>query len=947
MQKTDMRNQMGIPTNHLLTYYYRLRKHRWLIVGTVFLTVFFSALFSLTMEPVYQAVSTIIIEEDQKESPLTGQRVAYENQFSQQLTFQTHFEMITSRPVLAKTLHNLGLKEDSLKVSPIRKFINAVKSNIRSLLSIFGGAEVEEKVSGETNQEETLLSYQIDALKNKLSIGAVRGTRLLSITAEDNDPMVAKNVANVLAETYILYDSEVRLASSQKMISWLNSQLYQMKKKVEEAERVFLTFKEQSGIFSLEGKKRISTQKMEELNTAYVKATADRMAVEAKIKELVKIIERNKEQISRSVPGFMENPFLNDLIGQLSSAEVELNNIQGIYKSKHPEYIKASDRVKELRSKVRDQFSKALDNLNAERAVALAQENAAKDAIGSTESESLDTNRKEVRYSILEREVQTNRELYNTLLTRMKEAKVTDEITSTNLRLVGPASLPTDPVRPKKAFNILVGLMLGLSLGVGLALLLEYFDQTVHNKEDAEQHFKFPVLAEIPLEENGAGKGKSKGGYINPSLLEMPMNSLFAESYRVLSNSLLYSRLNRDGGLFVVTSASPGEGKSTISFNLGLTLSLQGMRVVVVETDMRLPASRKEPALKGRAGLSDILSETFSTEVREGALGELSVVDIHALLQVQEKSGVLNYWNDEHRFTVYFLRGQIIDVDWPTRPPEERLGELLVRSGLLSRDQLDVALSRQRATSGRLGRVLINLGLIDLDKIAGPLKLLTQENLRALYHLDQANFSFEEKDYRSMISQYGPKESDLNSVMSSVDVGKHVPSKFLIDQLRKHLIRIKGTSMSILLAGSTVPNPGALLSSNRMRFLVSLLSEEFDVVLFDSPPAGTISDSGVVASMSDGVIFVIRAGLSRLGEIRRAQEHATSANAPIVGTVINAMDIRRQPYYDSQYYNKYNKYYLGSGNGSQSGDKKSSRRKTATKIKESAPPKAPLESDKA
>ena len=161
--------------------------------------------------------------------------------------------------------------------------------------------------------------------------------------------------------------------------------------------------------------------------------------------------------------------------------------------------------------------------------------------------------------------------------------------------------------------------------------------------------------------------------------------------------------------------------------------------------------------------------------------------------------------------------------------------------------------------------------------------------------------------------------------MGKIEVGKHVPSKFLIDQLRRHLVRIKGTSMSILLAGSTVPNPGALLSSNRMKFLADLLNEEFDVVLFDSPPAGTISDSGAVASLSDGVIFVIRAGLSRLGEIRRAQEHATSSQTPIVGAVINAMDIRRQPYYDTQYYNKYNKYYLNSGNGSKRTGKRKSR----------------------
>ncbi len=893
--------------SHLKDYYHRLEKRKWLILGCLFITLLLTAVLTFSMKPIFRASAAMVIGEEQAVSPLTGEVVNYGNYVSEELTFQTHFEAVSSRPVLEKVITALDLGDGLFEMDPVGRFVANVRGNLETLLARLSPQEAEEKDA--LSEEARQIAAKIEALKKKISIKQVRGTRLLRIEVEDNDPALARDIANSLAESYILYDTEVRLEGEKMIMRWLDKQLSEMKHKVEVAERNFQEFKEQENLFSIKNKQKINVDKIEEMNTAYLEARSKRLEVETKISELKRYIEQNKAGKIRNIPIFLNNKLLEDLFSELLSAEIEYNRLSDVYKKKHPEIIKIQSTISGLTAKIHQQIQKALDNAGSELSMLLAREKALLEAMKHYEQEAIATNRKELRYAILEREVQTNRQLYELLLGRLKESEVLGEVTKSNLRLVEPASTPDKPVKPKKAFNLAVGAMLGLLLGIGLALFNDYMDQTLHNRTDIEKHLGLQVLSEVPVVGNGYGMtGKSKRVF-GPSVLDLPLNSRFTEAFRILVSRLRFSELNRRKGVYVVTSSAPHDGKSTTAFNLGLTMAMQGVRTILIEADMRLPKTRKSSALYGRPGLADVLTDALGTEVSFGRLGETAVGDIHTLLAVQERTGLLKYRTPREMFEVAFLDGRIVDVDWSGRPPGARLGALLVRSGRITEEQGETALAMQRNSSQRLGQILLRLGLLSADDLAGPLKMQMQQNLTELYRCQEAEYVFLE-DKSVANGKADLKEMELASALGHVDAGISPPTPFLFRRINRCLVQVKGESLWVMTTGKSVPNPMDLLTSKRMRVLVDLLKQHFDMVILDAPPAVGMSDATVLADMAEGVVLVIRADRTPVTEALRAKEQLETVETPIVGTVLNMFDMKKEGYYHGRYYYyEYGGYY--------------------------------------
>jgi succinoglycan biosynthesis transport protein ExoP len=886
----------------LMDYYYRLRKRKRLVISVLFLVLLVTAVVTFSMKPVYQATATILIDNETHRSPLTGQPLEAETYVSQQLTFRTHFEIITSRPVLERVLATVNLDQHSLEQDFFRRFLTTVNSNLRRLIrSAFHSSDQTEEV---IPPQEQLLAQMIRQLRNNIEIREVPDTRLLKICVLNHNPYVARDVANALAETHIQYDSSTRLESSRKILDWMSQELYSMKKKVEDSEKTFLDFKEKENLFSIEGKQKINVSKIEEMNAGYIEARSKRLELEARILELKKFIDDNKDDHIRNVPTFIKSDIVQRLYAELLEAEIEHQNISGVFKRKHPEMIKVTSRIEELRRKIREEIRKALYNAEAERAVLIAREKALQGAMEGYEKEAIGTNRKELQYAILQREMETNREIYNTLLAKIKEADVTGGITKTNLRLVEPASLPTVPIKPKKARNLVLGVVLGLVLGIGLAFFLDYIDQTLHNREEAENYLNLPVLAEIPIEKSKKRPTK----YSVPSVLELPLTAHFTEAFRTLATNLSFSQANHHDRVYLVTSSVPEEGKSVTCFNLGLTMARLGRRTLLIEADFRLPTMKKILGLEVEQGLSEVLTDTFSAPVNEGSLGDWAIGDIHKLLEVQEKSGVLTYKNETNVFDVTFLKGQIIFVDWPTRSPEQRLGSLLVQSGKLTKEQALLAMAKQRSTSQRLGQVLLHLGFLNPEELAGPLKLQIQENMRALLNCRHASFTFRD-DARLVASLSDPRETALSKAMGPLDGANPCATPFLINQIQQRIIRVENENLWVLPSGRIPSNTAEPLGSSRMRVLFDLLSDQFDLILMDSPPAAILSDAAALASLSDGVIMVIRAGATNFKEMRSALDQLSCVQARVLGVVLNMIDMKKDPYYYGRYTHKYNGYY--------------------------------------
>ena len=476
---------------HLSDYLYVIRKHKGVILTSLFILVALVTVFSFTMTPVYKATARMVIDKETKKSPLTGEQLDYESYASESLTFQTHFKLIKGRPVLSKVYEILNLKDRECEVSsrgPLSAFIGNIGKNVKKLTLIFRGEPSERAVEDEVVDP-------LEILADKIDIEQVRDTRLLTVSVQDEDPAMARAIANTVCKAYIEYNMDVRLEATQRILSWLGDQMGKMKRKLEESEARFLAYKEREKIFSITGKEKVHSQKIEEINASYINTRAKRMDVEARIAEMKKLVTRDK--IVEFQPGFARNELLTSLYREQVLLGIELKKNQKVYKSKHPKIVEITTKLEQIKNRLRLELEKVLLGLRSEHSVLVAKGKALQEALEEYEKDALETNKKEAQYAILEREVNTNKELYNMMSTKFKESMISQGIETANIRLVEPASRPIHPFKPRKKLNILLSIIFGLMTGVGSAFFLEYLDQTLKNPEDIERHFDLPVLGVI------------------------------------------------------------------------------------------------------------------------------------------------------------------------------------------------------------------------------------------------------------------------------------------------------------------------------------------------------------------------------------------------------------------------------------------------------------------
>ncbi len=495
MEKYTM--QAGTQTIHLSEYWDVIVKRKELVLGVLAVVVAATLVLSLLMKPVYKATARLAVERESTSSPITGQRTDYIDVQSQLLTFNTHFKLIKSRPVLESVLQALSLEGEELEPvvsNPLQIVINSLQESIMRI-----GNNVKSffftNSAGLTEQER--LEKEINELLEQVAVSHVRETRLVNVDVADTDPQKAARIANLLAEKYIEFDLGTRLESQNQNMEWLTREVYEMKKRLEDDERAFYDYKQQNRVFSLEGKQRVIDQKISDLNNKFVLTRSKRQEVEAKLAEIERQTKGRKSV--GHIRSILDNKSIDDIYANLTSLELELSRLSKVFKKKHPKIIQASTEVAKVRAKFKNELNKEIDNLKVRKAVLLSQEQVMEQTIAEYENEALNTGSKELKYTILQRNMDTSQQLYETLVAKIKEVGVVTGATVSNIRVVEHAFPPIDPVKPNKIKNVLLALVLGLFGGVGLAFFLEYIDQSIRTEEDIKKLLDLPVLAVVPI----------------------------------------------------------------------------------------------------------------------------------------------------------------------------------------------------------------------------------------------------------------------------------------------------------------------------------------------------------------------------------------------------------------------------------------------------------------
>lgn len=479
---------------------------RKLIISLIFTLLFsISVYYTNRAVPVYQSTATMIIDKEKTSSPITGRRMEYESFYSSSLTFNTHFKLIVSKEVIKQVINVLdfGYKPGpkttkDLEISSFNKLKNKYKDNIKLFLNI------KNKVPPTPEEKNNNI---INAVRGKISIAAIPDTRLVNITVKDRDPHQAALIANTIAGQYIEFNLSNKMDSSKNTLEWMNNELYHLKKKLEDDEKKFFEFKQKKQVFSIEGKQKIIDQKLSEFNTNYISTRNSRLDFDTKIREIEKHV-RSNNGIAK-IRSLIDNKIIEEVYKKVKDLEIQYANLSKVYKSKHPKIIQIKEELEKNVTRLDDELEKELASLKSKRAVLYSREKVLKDTIGEFEQDALNSSGNELEYSILQRNLNTSKQLYDTLLSKIKESDILKTSESSNIRLVEEALAPINPSSPNKKRNLMMGLVIGLVGGIMFAMFLEYMDQSIRTEEDVKKYLNIPVLSVIPKADHSVEYGPS------------------------------------------------------------------------------------------------------------------------------------------------------------------------------------------------------------------------------------------------------------------------------------------------------------------------------------------------------------------------------------------------------------------------------------------------------
>ncbi len=487
---------------HLSEYLMILKKRKRLILLVFFLTVAAVMGYSLTAQPIFQSSAKLIIDKETSASPITGERTDFESYTSQLMTFNTSIKMIKSKPVVEAVIKELKLDDEDqdLEVNFVKALIEQLKANIKLLLK----KGDDEELSVE-EQKQRQLQELVEVVMEKIDVEQVRDTRLLNVSVKDKDPALAADIANTLTVKFMAFNLANKMDASKQTLAWLNDELYELRKKLEDDERKFFDYKQQNKVFSITGKQKLAEQKIQEFNNTYLETRNQRLELDARIKALNKNI-KGVEGVA-NVRSLINNRMIESIYAKIVDLEIERTRLSKTYKPRHPKIVQIDSEIEKSEKQLKLELDKELENLKSERGVLYAREKTLEQSIAEFEKDALDTTSKELTYTILQRNVNTSQNLYDLMVSRVKESNILQTNNTSNIRLVEQAEAPPDPVSPKKVRNLLLSMVLGLFGGVGLAFFLEYLDQTVRTDEDIQQHFNLPVLSVIPRADKSSTYG--------------------------------------------------------------------------------------------------------------------------------------------------------------------------------------------------------------------------------------------------------------------------------------------------------------------------------------------------------------------------------------------------------------------------------------------------------
>jgi succinoglycan biosynthesis transport protein ExoP len=672
-------------------YLWLFLRRKWVVITTFFAVVLVTMFVTFRQTPMYRASTTLIIE-PQYPKVLDLNDVIQSN--ARDDYYNTQYQIIQS----------YAIAQDVFRLCYPDSF-EAWQAGVKAA----------------TSSGKRVLDDPVENLRTRIKVLTIPNSRLVQVYLDDPKPREACRLVNAIAEAYVRHNLEDRLSTSKDAVNWLSEQLEVLKAELELSENNLLKYMEQEKILGIGEKQDMVEMKLQDLNERYTETHIERLEKEALLNDVKDLL--NRGEMIEAVPKIMENPLIQELKKTYFELEIEVSRLSSQYKDDYPKLVRLRSQMAQMKERLHTEVQKLVESLDMEYQVLCAREQALEKAVEKQKNEALGVSKKAIQYNILKREADTDRQMYELVLQRLKETDLAGNIQANNIRIIDEAKVPQDPVRPRKKVNAVLSMIVGLMLGLSAALGVEYFDTTIKSRDDLEHHISQPILGVIPSFQNRGSHSQQE---------------LIAECFRTLRTNLRFLLPDTKFKAFVVTSSQAGEGKSTIVYHLGRYFADAGIKVLIVDGDLRFPSLEK-------------------------------------MFQVEK-----------------------------------------------------------------------SLGLADI-----------------------------------FLSSNGYQQMILSTEV-------------------KHL--------SLMPSGTLPSNPSELLGSEIMRNFVESVRKEYDLVLIDSPPVLSVSDSLVLASLVENVLLVVRQGKATYPTVRKAISQLEQVKAKVAGVIFNDIDLKTEGYY-GRYYHYYGSHH--------------------------------------
>lgn len=594
---------------HFWDYWRVLVRHRWTVITFFLVAILVATVWTFTTRPLYTAMATLRIE---KEEPRVVKFEEVVKTDPQPDYYQTQHRILQSRTLASRVVGLLSLDHH-----PEFQHRDAEDGWLRTAQAwtreqVVRWIPVPPPPPPEATEDLAYESPLTRSFLSWLTVEAVRNTRLVRVSFESHYPDLAARVSNTLVEAFIAQHLDQKVEATRYATQFLAKQLEDARDKLGASEEKLSRFLKANAILfvfpdKVGERQDLITQQLTVISDALLRARTERIAKESLLQQALSLDVN-------SLPAVLQGSLIVKLKEELVAMEGESRKLGQTFKPEYPRMQRIAENIAEIRRQLHAEIRRVVESLDADYRAALRNEQELQKALDEHRSLAGRLGDQMAEYNLLRRDVDTARELYTSLLTRLKETQVSSALLTSNISIIDRAEVPLSPSKPRKGLNLLLATLIGLIGGVGLAFVLEYLDTNLKDIREIETVLRVPSIGVIPSRIALRGRRQrlgENGEETGPFALvaHRAMASIFAEAFRNLRTSLLYSAPDHPPKTLMVTSLQAEDGKTSIAANLAIALSqLGGGEVLLVDGDMRRPDLHEIFEVPQAPGLSTFLT---------------------------------------------------------------------------------------------------------------------------------------------------------------------------------------------------------------------------------------------------------------------------------------------------------------------------------------------------